>query len=190
MTNLDARLNSVLDRITSDDFLESRGLSGDMPFWVFDYPPEREEDVRKHVESIVHQAPKKRQGLKLSHVNLLELVRDILTERKFLDKSYAMQKAKGTAATLNALRGPLDAQKVARALVDRCKPTDTDVVLVSGVGSAYPLVRVHNLLNALQPHFSGTPLVFFYPGIYDGQTLRLFGELSDKPYYRAFRLAQ
>jgi hypothetical protein len=33
-----------------------------------------------------------------------------------------------------------------------------------------------------------TPLVLFYPGIYDGQSLRLFGTLKDKPYYRAFRL--
>ena len=33
-----------------------------------------------------------------------------------------------------------------------------------------------------------TPLVLFYPGVYDGQSLRLFGTLEDKPYYRAFRL--
>ena len=28
----------------------------------------------------------------------------------------------------------------------------------------------------------------FYPGVYDGQSLGLFGTLPDKPYYRAFRL--
>ncbi len=30
--------------------------------------------------------------------------------------------------------------------------------------------------------------MLFYPGRYDGQSLRLFGILPDKPYYRAFRL--
>jgi len=32
------------------------------------------------------------------------------------------------------------------------------------------------------------PLVMFFPGRYDGQTLRLFGTLKDDNYYRAFKL--
>jgi len=34
----------------------------------------------------------------------------------------------------------------------------------------------------------GKPLVVFYPGIYDGQGLSLFGKLKDNNYYRAFQL--
>lgn len=33
-----------------------------------------------------------------------------------------------------------------------------------------------------------TPLVMFYPGRYDGQSLCLFGKLKNDNYYRAFRL--
>lgn len=33
-----------------------------------------------------------------------------------------------------------------------------------------------------------TPLVMFYPGKYDGQTIQLFGRIKSKNYYRAFRL--
>jgi hypothetical protein len=33
-----------------------------------------------------------------------------------------------------------------------------------------------------------TPLVMFYPGRYDGQSLRLFGKLKNTNYYRAFKL--
>jgi hypothetical protein len=33
-----------------------------------------------------------------------------------------------------------------------------------------------------------TPLVMFYPGRYDGQSLRLFGKLKNNHYYRAFKL--
>jgi hypothetical protein len=64
------------------------------------------------------------------------------------------------------------------------KPAEQDLVLVSGVGSAYPLLRTHNLHHRM----GSTPLVLFYPGVYDGQSLRLFGTLQDRPYYRAFRL--
>ena len=43
--SLDERLNQILPRITSRDFLESKGLGNEIGFWVFDYPPERELDV-------------------------------------------------------------------------------------------------------------------------------------------------
>ncbi len=99
-----------------------------------------------------------------------------------------MQVTKGDNAVLGALKGPLKAANVARSFVDYIKPETKDLVLISGVGSAYPMIRLHNLLNNLHPIMDKTPLVFFYPGVYDGQSLRLFGILDDKPYYRAFRL--
>ena len=50
------------------------------------------------------------------------------------------------------------------------------------------MVRSHNLLNGLHAVMGDTPLVMFYPGRYDGQTLRLFDRVQDENYYRAFRL--
>jgi hypothetical protein len=44
------------------------------------------------------------------------------------------------------------------------------------------------LLSALHPHMSHTPLLMLYPGVYDGQSLKLFNTLTDDNYYRAFRL--
>ena len=76
-----------------------------------------------------------------------------------------------------------------------------DLVLVSGVGSVYPLMRTSSLLSNLQTVMGGTPLVLFYPGRYDQMTLKLFGKLGlsasfegagkarkSEHYYRAFRL--
>ena len=53
------------------------------------------------------------------------------------------------------------------------KPEQHDLVIVSGVGSVWPLLRSHTLLNNLHPIMGKTPLVMFYPGRYDGQSLRL-----------------
>lgn len=61
-------------------------------------------------------------------------------------------------------------------------------MLMSGVGSAFPLLRSHNLLNNLHPVMGDTPLVVFYPGTYDGQSLSLFGQIKQDNYYRAFKL--
>lgn len=59
------------------------------------------------------------------------------------------------------------------------------MVLVSGVGSVWPLMRAHSLLNALHSRLGHKPLVIFYPGGY-GQQLTLFNRVTSNPYYRAF----
>ena len=189
MTNdFNERLDKILDRLTSDAFLQGKGLGNEIPFYAFDYPPERELEVRAHIVFLLAQIPKRRPGLRFVHVNLFELIVRHLKNRGFYEKALSMQKQKGDEATLKALAAPLDASKLASVFADEAKPADHDLVLVSGVGSAYPLLRTHNLLNNLHHLMGSTPLVLFYPGVYDGQSLRLFGTLQDKPYYRAFRL--
>jgi hypothetical protein len=187
-SNFDERLNKILDRITSDDFLHGRGLGNEIPFYAFDYPPDRELEVREHIAFLLAQIPKRRPDLRFVHVNLFDLTVRYLKDRGFYDKAVDLQSKKGDEALLKALAAPLDAAKLAKVFAEEVKPEDQHLVLVSGVGSAYPLLRTHNLLNNLHHRMGSTPLVLFYPGVYDGQSLRLFGVLPDKPYYRAFRL--
>ena len=187
-SDFNERLDKILDRLTSDAFLQGKGLGNEIPFYAFDYPPERELEVRAHILFLLAQIPKRRPGLRFVHINLFELIVRHLKNRGFYEKALVMQQQKGDEATLKALAAPLDAGKLAAVFADEAKPADHDLVLVSGVGSAYPLLRTHNLLNNLHHHLGSTPLVLFYPGVYDGQSLRLFGTLQDKPYYRAFRL--
>ena len=187
-SDFNERLDKILDRLTSDAFLQGKGLGNEIPFYAFDYPPERELEVRAHLLFLLAQIPKRRPGLRFVHINLFELIVRHLKNRGFYEKALVMQQQKGDEATLKALAAPLDAGKLAAIFADEAKPADHDLVLVSGVGSAYPLLRTHNLLNNLHHHLGSTPLVLFYPGVYDGQSLRLFGTLQDKPYYRAFRL--
>lgn len=188
VNNLDERLNKILDRLTSDDFLGGQGLGNEIPFYAFDYPPQEELKVREHVQFLKGAIPKRRPDLKVACVNLFELVLEMLSSRNLLEKSIERQALKGDDALFKALKAPLDAGKIAKELVERYPPTEYGLIMVTGVGSAYPLVRTHNLLNNLQPFMGQTPLVLFYPGRYDGQALQLFCQLGEKPYYRAFRL--
>ena len=68
------------------------------------------------------------------------------------------------------------------------QPASHDLVIVSGIGSVWPLLRSHALLNNLQAVMGRTPLLMFFPGRYDGQSLRLFGKIKSNNYYRAFKL--
>ena len=78
--------------------------------------------------------------------------------------------------------------KMAEWLVRHISPSEQDLVLLFGIGECWPLLRSHALLNNLHANMGDTPLVMFYPGIYDQQSLSLFGKLSAQNYYRAFRL--
>ena len=187
-SDFNQRLNQILTRITAEDFLKGRGLGNEIPFYAFDYPPEQELAVRAHIGFLLEQLPKHRPDLRVAHVDLFALIVETLKARNFYDKALDLQRNKGDAALLKALAAPLNASKLATALLEQAEPANKDLVLVSGIGSAYPLLRTHNLLNNLHTGMGSTPLVMFYPGVYDGQSLRLFGLLQDKPYYRAFRL--
>ena len=62
------------------------------------------------------------------------------------------------------------------------------MLLITGVGEVYPFMRVHNILDNIQHLFEDAPIVVAYPGRFNGQTLSLFGKLTDGSYYRAFDL--
>lgn len=188
MSDLDDRLNQVLPTITSEKFRANRGLGNEVPFYAFDYPPEAEQQVREHIAFVVEQLGKQKPPVRVAHINLFKELVGMLEARGFYEKAIDLQQRKGNEATVKALAGPLKPDKVAEHLIERWPVAEHDFYLISGVGSAYPLMRTHNLLNNLQPLLGLAPLVLFFPGEYDGQTLRLFGCLSDKPYYRAFRL--
>jgi hypothetical protein len=121
-------------------------------------------------------------------VNLFDLVIGLLEDRKLLNKVIVMQQEKGDDAVLEELRSVLKEDKLAQRLMASLDLGRTNLVLLSGVGSAYPMLRTHTLLSALHPLMKDKPLVLFFPGCYDGQSLRLFNKLSDDHYYRAFRL--
>ena len=182
------RLNEILPAVVSDSFLSGKGLGNEIAFHVFDYPPEEELTVRQHITFLMEHAPRKRPGMQVMHVNLLQMVVDYLKERKLLDKVHVMQREKGDAYTLSKLQPILHPGKLIDRFVALAQPEVADLVLVSGVGSVYPFMRAHSLLNNLHSVMGLTPLVLFYPGNYDGKSLRLFGKLRSQNYYRAFRL--
>jgi hypothetical protein len=185
---LHERLNKVLPRVISDDFLSGSGIGNEIAFYILDYPPEDELRVRDYLRILLDHIPKQKPGLRVQHVNLFDFVLDYLKRRNLLDKVIQMQKDKGDEALKKALAGPLHETKLAGYFAEVVRPDQHDLVIVSGVGSIWPLLRSHALLNNLHSVMGQTPLVMFYPGRYDGQSLRLFGKLKNTNYYRAFKL--
>ena len=51
--SLEERLNQILPRVTSRDFLDSKGLGNEIGFWIFDHSSDREMDVREFLSGTV-----------------------------------------------------------------------------------------------------------------------------------------
>ena len=193
--SLTNRLNQILPRVTSPEFLSSEGIGNEIACYIFDYPAADELLVREHLESMKNRLASHHKELRVLHLDLLDVILAYLKQRRYLDKAIGMQATKDDAAVLKALKGPLAANRLRDFIAAEHAPADADLLLLSGVGSAWPMLRAHSLLNCLHPVMGSTPLVLFYPGSFDGTTLRLFDQIATKtskpgtkPYYRAFTL--
>lgn len=188
MNLFENRLNKIWDRITSDELLHNKGLGNEIGFYIFDYPPENELHMREHIRFLMKRFEKEKAELSVVHIDLFDLMIRYLKDRNLLDKTLQYEKEKGSDAVLKNLGKALSAGRLAEEFTRKVEPENRDLVLVSGVGKIWPLLRSHLLLNNLQPLMGNTPLVMFYPGKYSGQDLRLFDRLEGKNYYRAFQL--
>ena len=186
MKALENRLNLILERLEGPKFLKSDGLGNEIGFWVFDYPAKYELAVRNHLHQITDKLQKREYHFE--HLNIFEVLIDMLETRGLLDRACEREKKVGVDSLRKTLSGPLSQEKVAKFIADKYKPDELEFVLVSGLGSAWPLVRGHELLSALQDVMGSTPLILFYPGEYSGRDLHPFGMIESKNYYRAFKL--
>lgn len=178
------RLNQIEARISSPEMLRNVGLGNEIGFHIFDYPPEFELEMREHLNKVLARIK-----TKIAQVDLFELLISYLKKRNILESALDLQRRQSDFEMFRALKGSLDEEKrIAPYIVETINSSEHEIVIVTGVGSVYPLLRTHRLLNCLQPLIKETPLVVFYPGVYSGQSLSLFGRLSNDNYYRAFRL--
>jgi hypothetical protein len=132
--------------------------------------------VRDFLRTLLHHIPLQRHGMRVKHIDLFDFMLDHLRSRNLLDKAIELQRTKGDQALKKALSGPLHESKLSAPFAEAAKPEEHDLIIASGAGLVWPLLRTHSLLNNLQPVMGNTPLLLFYPGRYDGQSLRLFGK--------------
>lgn len=183
---LQNRLDEIQPKIESEDFLKNQGLGNEIGFYVFDYPPESEIEVREHLDYMSERLTKR--GRIFKSINLFEAVIELLDSRNLTERAFRVQKERGDDALFNALKGPLEQNRVAEFISSKIDLETTEFILLHGLGSAWPIIRGHGLLNALHAKVGSVPTVLFYPGEYDGTALKPFGRIESNNYYRAFKL--
>lgn len=175
------------EKVQEDDFLTAKGLGNEVPFWIFDYPPEKELLVRQTIDRITSNL--NNMSVNILVIDLYEMCLKLLEDKLSMEKIMKFEEKKGSEELLKKLRILLKHETVKKAIESKMDSNgDIQLMFLTGVGKVWPLVRSHSILNNLQPVLGDVPLVTFYPGKYDNHELSLFGKFKDANYYRAFRL--
>lgn len=190
MAEIRERLDKMEEMIRKPPFRQSSGKANEVNYWVFDYPPECELEVRERIEYLKGRNQSGRDGFKLVVFDLYDMIIEFLQNKNFMEKCYEFEKRKGfdqiVKAVGNSLKINDDDSYIVRYI--REHTPDDAVVFLTGIGKCYPILRSHKVLNNLHQAFVRAPVVMFFPGTYNEQALLLFNEIKDDNYYRAFRM--
>ncbi|MDD2402417.1 MAG: DUF1788 domain-containing protein [Clostridia bacterium] len=192
MMNIYERLDKILPKLQEKRFRENKGLGNEIGYYIFDYDPSDELIVREHIKFIKQKINNENSVIRIKDFNLYEIILEILDNKGYLDKTFEMEKQKGTDRTINAIKKTLRLTQNNDLVVQyiRERVGSNDIVFLTGIGRAWPIIRSHTVLNTLHAVIDSVPLIMFFPGVYDGLELKLFDEIKDDNYYRAFRLIE
>ncbi len=192
MADLAERLDKMEEEIKKPVFRQSIGRANEVNYWVFDYPPERELEVRERIKYMQNRNSRGSEDFELVVFDLYDIIIDYLKENDFLEDCYRFEKKKGleriTKAVSNSMKINDDDSLIVQYIKEHTP--ENAVVFLTGVGKCFPILRSHKVLNNLHQAFVKAPVVMFFPGIYNEQELILFGEIKDDNYYRAFKLVK
>lgn len=184
MADIKQELDKIKARISDANFLANKGLSNEVGIHVFKYAPQYELIVRDYIERLVNTPS---DDFRVIEKDMYKILLEILEEKRVLDTVAGVEEKKGKDYLLAQL------QKVAtqEAFLTKMKyepHQHGDVLFLTGIGKVYPFMRSHKMLDSMQLTFSDIPIVMFYPGEFNGQSLILFEKFHDGNYYRAFNL--
>lgn len=190
MKTIEQRLDQVEEIIKKPSFRQNKGLGNEVGYYIFDYPAEKELLIRERVAYIQNKYENSPDGFRVVVFDLYDIIINTLATKGYIDKTIEMEKKKGLDRVVKAVGNTMRITSDDSLIVNYIKENtpDNSVVFLIGIGKCFPLLRSHTVLNNLHQVIDRVPIVMFYPGVYDGQELILFGEIKDDNYYRAFKL--
>lgn len=205
--SLHNRFEHLVKVISSERFLQMRGLNNDLPFYICEFRASEAVEMQRLQRQLINTLGNLSvpclggRGVKVLEINLYDLSIDLLQARegssegsRLWDEILTIEQDVDKDSLLELLQNVLGIEEyLIPAIGQRLRETDFDVLFLSGIGEVFPYIRSHNVLNNLQSTAKDKPTVLFFPGEYrhsleNGASLELFGLLHDDKYYRAFNI--
>ena len=192
MKTIEERLDILEEKMRAESFRTNTGLGNEVGYYVFDYEPQQEMAVRKRIQDLDQSNTTLKYGYQLIVYDLYELMLKLLDEEEVLEDLKDLEEEEGTEYVFSAISDTLQFDDQGSLIVNYVlehTPPDS-VVFLTGVGKCFPILRAHKVLNNLHQVMDHCPVVLFYPGRYNGNSLNIFNEMKEDNYYRAFPLVE
>lgn len=180
----------VYDVLRSTRFLKMEGLSKEVPFFIYHYPPAWALDVDGLRDRVITKL-RSDDGLNVVEINLYDLAIALLKERGVWERVLALEPTMDKSEFREVLQGMLDPHDhLAPAIRARLEAEPSDMVFLTGIGEVFPFIRTHTVLENLQSVVTGRPMLAWFPGTYEftrtsGHQLRALNLSGSDSYYRA-----
>lgn len=175
------RLKQMEKRINEEGFTTPTGIGSEIPHYVFDYPAEDELTVRTYIDGVM-----KRTSLNIKEMHLFRFLLSLFEDD--LDELIEISEEGGYNELVHALQTVLEDQDViVESFVEQAE--EAELIFITGVGNAHPLLRSSQLLKKLSNNAFRKPVILFYPGHFTGLELRLFGILHNEDQYQLSRIS-
>lgn len=180
----------VYDVLRSERFLKMEGLSKEVPFFIYHFPPSwalAVEDMRDRVQTKLQSDD----GLSVVEINLYDLAVELLKDRGVWERVFDLEPTMDKSEFREVLQGMLDPHDhLAPAIRARLDEQPSDMVFLTGIGEVFPFIRTHTVLENLQSVVVGRPMLAWFPGTYEftqtaGHQLRALNLGASDSYYRA-----
>jgi hypothetical protein len=185
--NAPQHFESLFGILSSIRFLNKEGLGGELPFFIHSFPVSKQTLVDSNIQSLIKRL--QNEGIDILEIHLYQLCIDILKKKNLFGQIVNQEKNLPKQRLLRVLNGPLNIDSVVIPEIHkRLSDSTAKIIFLTGIGAAFPIIRSHTILNNLQTLVGDLPLVMFFPGTYNNQSLTLFDRLKDDNYYRAHNL--
>ncbi len=189
MEDISKKFEHLFQVISSGEFLRMESLGGEIPFFISAFDPRQQVEVDKAIRGLKNKL--ENNGISVLNLNLYDISMQILNKELGEGEIFELEKSMTKAEFKEALQSTLDINEVLiPTLKEIIDSSQAKVYFLTGIGMVYPFIRSHNVLNNLQNVAKKAPTVAFFPGVYNGNSLELFGLLKDDNYYRAFSIDQ
>jgi len=174
-------------------FLRSQNIGNEIPFYIVPYKPNEKKSISQNVTMIIKRLEEV--NIKILRLDLFEVCIDILDKEGILEDLLELEKDESPQYFLDAFDSALNNDVIANYIQSKIQEQNPDVIFIHGIGKIYPFKRIHPLINNMHSKTENKPIVFFYPGVYNGNSFKLFGlddgnggDLFKSNYYRAYNL--
>jgi len=185
LKKISEKFSDLYQKIATQNFLKMQSLGGEIPFYISAYDATKEKEIQRAIQLLIKKLDSN--GIPVLELNLFDIACEIMDNNGGIERMFKVEKRRSKDKFLKALQSTLNMHsRLMPALSEKIQAANAKVYFLTGIAQVFPFIRSHNVLNNLQNIAKEAPTVIFFPGVYNGNDLNLFGMMKDDNYYRAF----